>query len=203
MNHLLRLVLVLWAALVLIGGSTLLARHLLTLPVPPPDDPRLIAALSALRPAGGPPRWLVLHVLYERCGCSQDLLRALRARAARPGVHEQVLLASEAPDTTQPLGDALRGRGFGFRAVRPEELAARYHLEAAPLLLVVDDTGRLRYLGGYSPRKRGAPQDQRILAELQGGRAPAPLPTFGCAVSAALRAALDPLRIGALRLESN
>ena len=54
--------------------------------------------------------------------------------------------------------------------------------------------GTVRYVGGYTDRKQGLDaKDLAIVADTRAGQDVAPLPIFGCAVSARLRAALNPL----------
>lgn len=198
-----------WALALLIGGSYLQAPHVLTLPVPAPGDAHLaglahrpVVSAASPRREGAAPRWQAVHILYSTCGCSQVVLRHLLARgaAAQGGVVERIVAVDLAGLTDG--GAALRARaaerGFLVDAVTAEQLRSTYHVEAAPLLLVMDGSGAIRYVGGYSERKRGPVlRDGEILRALAAGRPVAPLPVFGCAVSASLQATLDPLRIGA------
>jgi hypothetical protein len=86
--------------------------------------------------------------------------------------------------------------GLRFTTASPAELAGRYGIEAAPLLIAFDATGKLRYAGGYySHPSTIFPLDEKIHAQLAQGAAPVPLPVFGCAVSARLQGSVDPLGI--------
>jgi hypothetical protein len=187
-----------WALLCVLLGGFLLARHLLTLPTPPAGDPSLVRAIAATRSPAERGRWLALHVLYDECGCSQRVLDSLLSGAPRTrlaGVVERVVYISDhaAPPV---LAGALAARGFALDVVTPDQLGARYHLEAAPLLVVVAPDDTLRYLGGYTPRKQIADvRDVAIITLTRIGVHVAPLPTFGCAVSTTLRDQLDPLAI--------
>lgn len=182
-----------WPALVAWGGGTLvvgaflLAPHAVGLPLPSPDDPRLTAALAT--EARG--SWLVTHVLLAGCGCSAQLLAALRSRPPRPGVHERVVLVGR-PGVDDP---ALHTLGYRVVALSPVELRARYGLEVAPVLVIRDPEGQVRYLGGYTVHRReDAPRDRAILAALvEGGLPPDVLPVLGCPATEALRASVDPL----------
>jgi hypothetical protein len=118
------------------------------------------------------------------------LLDHLTTRPHPRGVDEALLLVGEGPEM------AARARAHGYRvvALRPEELKSRFNLSAAPLMVVADAAGRVRYAGGYTTHKQGpAPQDLEILGSLMRKRSVAELPVFGCAVSKQLQALLDPL----------
>lgn len=183
--------LVAWVAVCIVVGALLLARHLLTMPTPAVGDPVLRAAIHAQRGADRQ-RWLVLHVLYDGCGCSVRVLDHLLHTPRPSGVRERVLYITE-----DPMSPALRrdliAHGFELEVVTPEELVERYDLEAAPLLVVVDPTDDVRYLGGYTERKQGADvRDLGVIAATRLGLTVPPLPAFGCAVSGALRTRLNP-----------
>jgi len=184
----------LWIAVFLVVGAYLLAPHLLTLPAPAPGDAALHQALAAQRRPAQHDRWMVLHVLDEDCRCSRRVLDHLLSGPRPVDVVERVVLISHA---MEPGLDArVRARGFELDVVTPEQLAARYHLEAAPLLIVVDPSDVVRYLGGYTPRKQADDvRDLAIIAALRHGDEVTALPTFGCAVGRSLRATVDPLGI--------
>lgn len=197
-----RAVLITWALALLCGGSYLLAPHLLTLPIPTAADPRLGALVLPGAPAEVPAahRGLqAVHILYSACKCSQQVLEHLLARGARPELwSERILLVGlrEVPDGGAALRARAAARGFRVDEVTAGELRSRYHIEAAPLLLVAEGGGRIHYLGGYSDRKRGPViRDLEIAAALTRGASPRALPVFGCAVSASLQATLDPLHV--------
>jgi len=193
-----RLLLGLWAAAMLLIGSYLLAPHLVALPAPGEIDPGLRAGIARVLRETEPGRWLALHVLYDSCGCSERVLQHLVGRKALPDVSERVVYVGAQGGPRGPL----LGAGFSYEQLDAEGLRSRYHVEAAPLLIVADGGGRVRYVGGYTARKRGPEiRDVDIVRRVQGGEAVAPLPVFGCAVSAALRSALDPLRVTSSRGE--
>jgi hypothetical protein len=181
------LLILFWMPSALFLVSLLMAQHLLTLP-----KPRMDAGLrQGLEPAlllhkGS---WFALHVLAENCQCSQEILDHLVARGSDARFSEKVLFIGNA----EPTRTRLLARGFAFEAVTPEELQARYGLEGAPLLLVVNRQSEVAYSGGYSSTSRGFPQDVAILRALERGTAVNELPLFGCAVSRALQRQLDPL----------
>jgi len=184
---------VVWLAAFIVVGAYLLAPHLLTLPVPDLGDPVVQRSVAQRLPAQRG-RWLVLHVLDQDCVCSLRVLDHLLASPRPAEVAERVVLIAAQPDAARVA--AIRARGFDLDLVTPAQLGARYHVEAAPLLVVVDPADAIRYLGGYTPRKQASDvRDALIIATTRRGERVAPLPTFGCAVGAALRTAIDPLSI--------
>lgn len=189
----LRTVFAVWLAGFVMVGGYLLAPHLLTLPVPDTGDAVLQRSV-AQRQVGQHGRWLALHVLDEDCPCSLRVLEHLLAARRPDGVAERVVLVASPGDPARLA--AIRARGFDLDVVTPEQLGERYRLEAAPLLVVVDPSDTVRYLGGYTPRKQADDvRDAQIIAATLRGDRVAPLPAFGCAVGAALREAIDPLGV--------
>jgi hypothetical protein len=181
----------LWIPAVMVPGSYLLARHVLTLPKPASTDPALARALGQLRGADGRNSWLALHVLYGECGCSQRVLAKLLLRGPAPQVEERIVFIGG--DDAGPEARA-RALGYTFERVTREQLVERYHLESAPLFVVADPANRVRYVGGYTDRKQGEViRDRDVLTKLVQGQDVEPLPTFGCAVSKKLESALNPL----------
>jgi hypothetical protein len=188
--------LMVWGAACLALGSYLLASHLLTLPAPAPADPVLHQEIAAHRHAHQRDLWLVLHVVYDECGCSQRVLDHLLADSRPAGVAERVVLVTEDRAARAAWIAAIPAHGFELDVVTPEQLVAAYHIEAAPLLVIVDPHDTVRYVGGYTPRKQAADiRDVAVIAAVQRGEAVEPLPTFGCAIGRALSSRLDPLGI--------
>ena len=183
-------VVALWVPSVIVVCAYLLGGHLLTLPKPAQADPRLARALAALRAGEGRPRWIALHVLYEGCRCSRRVFDHLVARGASPAMAERVLLVGGSEASVARA----RAAGYAAEALTRDGLRARYGFEAAPVMVVADPRGRVRYLGGYTARKQGAAmRDVDIVRRAQAGEAVAALPLFGCAVSARLQRDTDPL----------
>jgi len=117
-------------------------------------------------------------------------MRHLTERERPEGVSELVVLVGD----DLGMRRALTARGFAVDVVDTETLQERYHVQAVPLLVVLDPLSRVRYAGGYTTRKQGPDiQDTRIVEELKNDRSIAALPLYGCAVSARLRKAVDPL----------
>jgi hypothetical protein len=188
--------LAMWVMLCVVVGAYLLASHLLTLPTPAPADPALHQAIAARRHPEQRARWLVLHVVLDGCTCSQGVLDHLLADPRPSGVAERVVVVTEDRAGSAELIAAIPARGFDLDVVTPDQLVAAYHVEAAPLLVIVDPRDTVRYVGGYTLRKQAADiRDIAVIAAVRRGETVAPLPTFGCAVGRALRSTLDPLGV--------
>jgi hypothetical protein len=183
-----------WVVLCLVAGGYMLSSHLLTLPTPELSDLGPQRSAVADRRSTQQGRWLVVHILDEECKCSLRVLDHLLA-GPRPAdaVERIVLIGSRfSPERSA----AIRARGFDLDLVTPDELAERYRVQAAPLLIVIDPADRVSYVGGYSSRKQSADlHDVAIVAALRRGEQVKALPTFGCAVGRSLRARIDPLGI--------
>lgn len=176
-----------WIVVALVGLAALSAKHMASLPEP--DDETLLsrAMLQLRRSSSGN---FLVHVIYSECSCAQALFAHLVARRPSPGAEEAVLFVGADPNKQESAQRA----GFSFTTVSAEELAHRFGLEAAPVLIVFDSAGRLRYAGGYYAHPATiTPLDQRIYAKLTTGAKVEPLPVFGCAVSPRLQKALNPL----------
>lgn len=83
--------------------------------------------------------------------------------------------------------------GFEFASISAQELVSRFGLEAAPVLLIFDSAGILRYAGGYYDHPATiTPLDERIHTLFTANAKVETLPVFGCAVSPRLQKSLDP-----------
>lgn len=174
----------LWVVLLTLFGSVLGIRHWVALPRPT-DHAALATAMAALRHPGQADLEVV-HVLYADCRCSRRILDVLARREPVPGRTEKVLLVGDLPETEKDVG----ARGLEIVHVRAEELLARFHVESAPMFVVLDAENRVRYVGGYTEHKQGLlPRDRVIADAIARGESPASLPVFGCAVSDRLRKA--------------
>ncbi len=184
-----RLGLLIWLFAMAAGGATLLGRHLIALPRPA-KDAALAQAMGSMRGPGDAGLWMAVHVLYADCQCSQRIAEHLLAGRRPREVAERVLLIGHDPDLEARFDAA------GISVVRTDEndAAVHYHVSAAPLFVVIAPDGTVRYAGGYTERKQGPdPRDLNILADARADRAVTTLPVFGCAVSARLRSAMNPL----------
>jgi hypothetical protein len=178
-----------WVAVALLGISSLAVPHMAAMPGAG-TQARLTHALLALRQRAGAA--FVVHVIYQRCSCTERLFAHLVSRGASADAEEIVVYVGE---------DAARGRavtraGFRYVALSAAQLARRFGLEAAPVLFVFDAPGRLRYAGGYFDHPSTVTaRDEAIFARVLAGESPPALPVFGCAVSARLQDAVDPLGV--------
>lgn len=142
--------------------------------------------------------WLTLHVLYAGCRCSEPIFAHLFGRGPIPGTHERILLVATRGDDPTAAGYRARATaaGFAVETVRSDDLARRFGIEAAPLLVIADPTGRIRYAGGYADGQSGkqavALGDETIVANLMAGRGSTDIPLLTGAVSRRLQDALDP-----------
>lgn len=177
----------LWAAGMTVISAYLLSGHLLTLPAPRVDDPILERA-ARLRQTQG--EWLALHLLYADCGCSRRVVRHLERRGPSALAAERVVLVEPRPGDVERLEKA----GFTVEEETREGLHQDFGAAAAPLLVLADPEGQLRYVGGYTDRKRGPDiEDLTLLHTVRDGGRPQPLPLFGCAVNTTLAQQVDPL----------
>jgi len=180
--------LALWLPAALVPAALLMASHLITLPTPSTEA--LASAIGGARAPAERGRWLVLHALYGKCGCSRRVVEHLVRRRARRDVVERVLLVDGEPELLGRLTEA----GFLVEPLTAEALHARYHVESVPLLVVASPEDRVAYVGGYTERQRGPDiRDVAIVDAALRGVSTSPLPLFGCAVSEKLQRALDPL----------
>lgn len=179
----------LWVPAGLVLGGMLLAPHWTTLPMPAKDDVGL-AALAELRTPADGDAWLVVHVLYAACTCSGRVVDHLAGDPRPAGVADRVLLVGTTPKIEERLAESR----LTIVRTTPDELANRWAIEGAPMLVVIDPRGVVRYRGGYTERKQSlAIQDVEIVERLRADDTVGTLPLFGCAVSDQLRQLLDPL----------
>jgi hypothetical protein len=175
-----------WIVFTVAGLAALSVKHMASLPEPN-DEALLTRAMLPLRrdTIGN----LVVHVVYAECSCSRALFAHLIARRKLPGAEEAILFVG-ADIKKQELAHRA---GFTFTAVSAQELASHFGLEAAPVLIVIDSSGRLGYAGGYYAHPAAiVPLDEKIYARMATGAKVEPLPVFGCAVSARLQQSLNP-----------
>lgn len=182
---------VFWFVAMLAIGATLMARHVVALPRPS-DNADLAAAMLTLRGPGDEGRWMAVHVLYADCRCSKRIADHLLDGERPADVREHVLYVGRSEYFERRLTDA----GFALHLVTAESLQARYHMQAAPMLVLVAPSGSISYVGGYTATKQGLdPRDLQIIADGRVGRATEPLPVFGCAVSNELKSRVNPLGV--------
>ena len=86
--------------------------------------------------------------------------------------------------------------------ITPRALRETYQIEAAPVLVVVKPGGSIDYVGGYNRRKQEPRfMDLAILQDAMHQTDVASLPVFGCATSARLANAIDPLGLDERKVE--
>lgn len=160
--------------------------------MPPVGDAKVRAAFREL--LRGTQGWRAVHVLYRGCGCSRRVLAHLRTANRLADVHEMVLLVDDEASPGVEDGQ-LRASGLRVELIGREALARRFGLEAAPALVLLRPDGSVAYLGGYTRSKQGTLEHEQIVAALRTESTASRLPVLGCATSARLAAALDPLRL--------
>ncbi|HXT16115.1 MAG TPA: hypothetical protein VN706_10835 [Gemmatimonadaceae bacterium] len=184
-----KLFLVVWIVGVSLALGSLGVSHLAAMPRPD-DEARIARAALALREDASSD--FIVHVIYARCSCTARLFKHLVERKPFPGVHEMILFVGE--DSTKRA--AAEHAGYEFRTITREELGSKFGLEVAPVMLVFDVKGELRYIGGYFDRPAAVTSlDEQIRGQVLAGANPDPLPVFGCAVDARLQRKVDPLGI--------
>lgn len=139
----------------------------------------------------------VVHFFTPTCSCSRVVMAQLLERQplSADGQAEVVVLLD---DRGQEAAQELRGHGYQvLHLASPESGGETSSLvSAVPLLVVFNRDGDVLYAGGYSDRtitpfsQLGLPE---MLARINNGDIPAPLPVRGCAVSRAYQEILDPL----------
>ena len=96
----------------------------------------------------------------------------------------------------------LAAAGYRVVVITPTQLRLGYGIEAAPVLVVMTPSGELAYVGGYNRRKQEPRfMDVAILRDAMEASAVSPLPVFGCAMSARLADAVDPLGLDDRKLQ--
>ena len=169
----------------------MLTGHLLSLPTPELNNPKLHIAIHRRLEAIQDRDWLALHVLYGDCGCSRRVIRHLKRRGPSSLAEEWILLVKPKTNDLKSLESA----GFNnIEVTTPHVLHNNFAISAAPLMVVAHTSGKIQYVGGYTERKRGPEiQDIQILQTIRAGNTPEKLPLFGCATNVELARKVDPL----------
>ncbi|MEM0924603.1 MAG: hypothetical protein AAGJ83_01065 [Planctomycetota bacterium] len=184
--------LMLWIGIGVTVTSSLMVGHVVALPTPEEGETISVETLG-FQPTGSSDfeskPAMAIHVFYGNCPCSQRVLDKLLGRTAMQPIQERIVFVGK-PD---PREDQASKRGYQVERVTRDELRSRYGVQAAPLLMLVDDRGRILYSGGYTDRKQGPSiQDVAIIESILDGVATESLPVFGCAVSQELQQVIDP-----------
>ena len=181
--------LVVWACGMIFVIACLMVSHWVALPHPTATDQAWSVQLNQTRTTQVG-KWTAFHFLYGNCPCSRRILDHIVHRVPVDGCQEKIVFIGEDSEMTE----AAMQRGFEVDCVTRDELKAQYGVEAAPLLTVLDPSGKVRFAGGYTTHKQGPQiQDERIIRELLSGGKVKDLPLFGCAVSNELKLLVDPL----------
>ena len=178
-----------WAILIIVVIASLSVKHLASLPRP---DNEALLSRAVLRYRRSASLDFLVHVIYSECTCSSSLLTHLLTRRPFAGTEELILFVGIDP-SKQRLA---RNSGFEFATVTASQLLSHFGLEAAPVLLMFDSAGKLRYAAGYydSPATVN-PLDEKIHAQFLAHARIEALPIFCCAVSPRLQRSLDPIRL--------
>ncbi len=179
--------LLVWASVLTITISFLMVGHWVALPSNRPilDNDQLVQIKTDIAS-----QLHVQHILSQSCSCSHRIAKHLASRWPIPSVQEQIVVVESPTDATSMVfPDA-----YSIKRINADQLMKEYAIEAAPLLLVTDSTGKIVYSGGYTARKRGYEiRDYEIISSLLRGESVESLPVYGCAVSNRLRKSVDPL----------
>jgi hypothetical protein len=143
---LVRTFLAVWASSLTVVGACLMVNH--WVPLPGPEFSEVVLDGNLINDVDG--RWTALHFLYADCACSRRVLEHVLTQPTRTDVRERIVLIGGDAE----LAARAEGRGFAVDQVSPEQLKAKYRIEAAPLLVVVDPHGQVRYSGGYTTRNQ-------------------------------------------------
>lgn len=195
-----------WAIVLTLVCSSLMVGHWVSLPTPAigstlesaelqgksPINTRSTLDRSTLDRLPAEDRWLVSHFLYADCPCSRKVLDYVVHREPLANVNERIVLIGHPQPTELEAAQAK----FSVELISPEALLAQYGVESAPLLVVTDRDGTIKYAGGYTHRKQGLDyQDQSIVRQLVAGSQVDSLPLYGCAVSQRLKRIIDPMSL--------
>jgi hypothetical protein len=124
--------------------------------------------------------WQAIHILGEACPCSRRVAGHLRGRKTIAGLTERVLQVGDSEEVKQLFENS----SWRWEHRTAEEVRDAYGAQSAPLLIVIDPQGRIRYRGGYSARSdsRDGFHDAEIWTRVRRGENVAPLPAYGCAL---------------------
>lgn len=175
-----------WALMMTVVVASLMVSHWVVLPHPSAGSS---TNLTAIRNAPTTDEWFAFHFLYGDCPCSRRVLKQVVSRNALEGVIERVVLIGNDPE----MESVAELQGYEVEVVTPRKLKERFGVESAPLLVVVDGEGTIRYSGGYTSRKQGLDiQDVSLIRRTVAGEQFEELPLYGCAVSKSLKSIVDP-----------
>jgi hypothetical protein len=185
-----------WMVAVVALGAALVLRHKVPLPETELRRETVGARIASTRRDDEVGKWLVVHILYGDCGCSAKVFDTLLHHPADRGAVERIALVTGGEETPPELVSRATSLGYRVVTLSRDALVAGYGIQAAPSMAILGPANELRYLGGYSRRKRGPVlEDRDVIKRALAGETIPPLPTFGCAVGRRLEARVNPLRI--------
>lgn len=179
------LVFVVWFAIVSVPISILMAQHNLPFSIDVKTPSQIIKTLS------DKDHLSVTHILSAKCKCSKRVGRHLEETLRPEFLQETIVIV----DGTLPNETELSKKGFKLSHISVADLKTQFNLEAAPVLLVSDSSGELKYSGGYKNIDEMDHRDLEIVSEVKGGSKVVALPVLGCALSPALKTAMDPFKL--------
>jgi hypothetical protein len=173
------IVFVIWFVIISVPLSILMAQHNLSFSIDVKS--KIFAPSKNLN---------ITQVLGAKCKCSRRIGRYL-AEQTRPKnlIESIVVVDGELPNETDLLA-----KGFQISHVSVEGLKDSFNLESAPVLLIAGRDGKLKYSGGYKDIDQVDSRDLEIISQVQDGRKVASFPVLGCALSPALKTAMDPFQ---------
>jgi hypothetical protein len=183
-----KIFLIIWIPVITAVIGFLMVNHLIAMPLPH-DYQKIQENMPQLRNGPG---WLMVHVIYQNCSCTNSLTSSLLERGRQPGVDESIIFVGD----DEAFKRKFEARGFSFSFESRDEIADQYGIEAAPMLLIFSPQDHLEYGGGYFERPSVYRSiDQKYLARLKKGENVEALPLYGCAVSTRLQKITDPFGI--------
>jgi hypothetical protein len=182
-----------WAGTLCLIVAGLMAGHWIPLPHPEAGSQLITAETeNAIQSTNDDAAYFTFHFLYSDCPCSRRALTQVVKRKPIAFANERIVLVGN----NSALETSAIDQGYEVEVVTPETLKSKYGVESAPLLVVTDERGKVRYAGGYTSRKQGLDfQDTRIITDTISGKTVDGLPLYGCAVSKNLKAIIDPLNL--------
>lgn len=156
---------------------------------PSGEDPTLTQAIHDNRNEAEFGQWPAVHVFNARCNFSKQIVEHILSRGPMPGIKEKIVLVGhhfqwEALAKTQ---------GFPIEFITRRKLKSMYNISAAPIMVVVDQLGTIRYAGSYfSQKDRSVFKDVAVIDSLIQQTPVEPMPLHGCAVVSMLSSTLGP-----------
>jgi hypothetical protein len=132
----------------------------------------------------------VTHVLGAKCKCSKRIGRYLAEQTRPKNLIESIVVV----DGDLANESELVEKGFQISHVTVQGLKDSFNLESAPVLIIAGRDGQLKYSGGYKDIDQVDSRDIEIINQVQDGRQVASFPVLGCALSPALKTAMDPFQ---------